>query len=181
MAAAATCASLLLGVSVPAAGQALTQVVRELRIHGNYSTPDEEIIRLAGLSVGQPLGSSSLDDARLRLERSGRFVSVDVRKRYRSLEDESDIAIVIVVQEYPVPEATPSMFRPFQRTFHSAMFIPVLSFTDGYGFTYGARFTFVDLLGRGSRISVPLTWGGTKRGPSPAVRSSSSPPSPTRL
>ncbi len=43
------------------------------------------------------------------------------------------------------------------------MFLPILSFADGYGFTYGARFSTVDLLGAGERLSVPLTWGGTRR------------------
>jgi len=41
--------------------------------------------------------------------------------------------------------------------------MPILGYVDGYGFTYGARFSFVDTLGRGSRISVPLSWGGTRR------------------
>jgi outer membrane protein assembly factor BamA len=43
------------------------------------------------------------------------------------------------------------------------MFLPILSYADGYGFTYGARFTWNDLLGLGERISTPLTWGGTRR------------------
>jgi outer membrane protein assembly factor BamA len=43
------------------------------------------------------------------------------------------------------------------------MFLPILSFADGYGFTYGGRVSTVDLLGAGERLSVPLTWGGTKR------------------
>ena len=43
------------------------------------------------------------------------------------------------------------------------MFLPILSYADGYGFTYGARFSTVDLLGAGERLSVPLTWGGTRR------------------
>jgi outer membrane protein assembly factor BamA len=38
-----------------------------------------------------------------------------------------------------------------------------VSFADGYGFTYGGRTSAVDLLGAGERLSVPLTWGGTRR------------------
>ena len=41
--------------------------------------------------------------------------------------------------------------------------LPILSYADGYGATYGARFSTVDLLGAGERLSVPLTWGGTRR------------------
>lgn len=44
------------------------------------------------------------------------------------------------------------------------MFMPVLHSEDGYGFTYGARISFVDLLGQRSRITVPLTWGGERQG-----------------
>ena len=43
------------------------------------------------------------------------------------------------------------------------MFFPILSYADGYGFTYGGRVSAIDLLGAGERLSVPLTWGGTKR------------------
>jgi len=43
------------------------------------------------------------------------------------------------------------------------MFFPILNYEDGYGFTYGARFSTIDLLGLGERLSTPLTWGGTKR------------------
>ena len=43
------------------------------------------------------------------------------------------------------------------------MFLPIVSFADGYGFTYGGRVSTVDLLGIDERLSVPLTWGGTRR------------------
>ena len=43
------------------------------------------------------------------------------------------------------------------------MWQPVLRRDDGYGFTYGARVAFVDLLGPRTRVGVPLTWGGERR------------------
>ena len=43
------------------------------------------------------------------------------------------------------------------------MFLPILGYDDGYGFTYGGRVSTIDLLGAGERLSVPLTWGGTRR------------------
>jgi outer membrane protein assembly factor BamA len=43
------------------------------------------------------------------------------------------------------------------------MFLPIVSFADGYGFTYGGRMSTVGLLGAGERLSIPLTWGGTRR------------------
>ncbi len=146
-----------------AASQGAQEVVREIRIHGNYATPDAEVIRLAGLTIGQALDASSVPDARARLERSRRFESVDIRKRYRSLDDPTDVALVIVVQEHPTADVGPSALGPIGRTLGSAMFMPILDFTDGYGFTYGARVSFVEGLGQGGRLSVPFTWGGSKR------------------
>ncbi len=43
------------------------------------------------------------------------------------------------------------------------MFLPIVNYADGYGLTYGARMSTLDLLGAGERLSVPLTWGGTRR------------------
>jgi outer membrane protein assembly factor BamA len=43
------------------------------------------------------------------------------------------------------------------------MFLPVLSFEDGYGMTYGVRFARPDVAGKGSRVAFPLTWGGEKK------------------
>ena len=43
------------------------------------------------------------------------------------------------------------------------MFLPILRYDDGYGFTYGVRTSFVDRLGPRSRISVPLSWGGERQ------------------
>jgi outer membrane protein assembly factor BamA len=53
--------------------------------------------------------------------------------------------------------------RPWRRVTSRLMFFPILGFSDGYGFTYGGRVSTVNLLGIGERLSVPLTWGGTRR------------------
>jgi outer membrane protein assembly factor BamA len=155
----------LLAVSAPVWAQAET--LGEVRIHGNYATPDAEVLRIAGLAIGQAISDADIEAVRTRLDASGRFEEVEIRKRSRSLEESGEIALIVIVREHPVPDAalqaTPAPLRPFKRLWASGMFLPVLNYTDGYGFTYGARFTFVDLFGGGSRISVPLTWGGTKR------------------
>jgi outer membrane protein assembly factor BamA len=148
------------------AAQAAPEVLAEVRVHGNYATPDAEVLRLAGLTIGQPIDAGAIEAATRRLKESGRFEEVEIRKRYRSLEPGSDVALVIVVREHPIPEKAmegPAIARPFRRLWASQMVLPILSYTDGYGFTYGARLSFVDLVGRGSRISVPLSWGGTRR------------------
>jgi outer membrane protein assembly factor BamA len=139
----------------------------EVRVHGNHATPDAEVLRLAGLSIGQALTGADVEAALRRLRGSGRFADVEIRKRSRSLSDAGDVALIVLVREHPVPaevlEATPAPLRPFRRLFASGMLLPVLQYTDGYGLTYGGRVAFVDVLGRGSRVSVPATWGGTKR------------------
>ena len=153
--------------AVPAAGRAQApEVLSEVRVHGNYATPDEAVLKIAGLSIGQAVTPDTLDEVARRLESSGRFADVEVRKRYRSLTAGSDVTVVIVVTEYDAaspddedPTKPPSLSRRLGR---SVMFLPVLDYTDGYGFTYGARFTFAGALGRSGRLSVPLTWGGTK-------------------
>ncbi len=43
------------------------------------------------------------------------------------------------------------------------MFLPILDTEDAYGFNYGARFALPNPLGRTSRISFPLTWGGDRQ------------------
>lgn len=139
-----------------------SEILGEIRVHGNYATPDADVVRLAGVTVGQPIGPGIEAEVRERLVRTGRFIGVEVRKRFRDLEG-TDAALIIIVQEYPLPDAAPSPLRPLRRTLGSAMFMPILNYADGYGLTYGARVSFVDGLGKSARLSIPASWGGTKR------------------
>ncbi len=43
------------------------------------------------------------------------------------------------------------------------MFLPILDFEDGYGFSYGVQVARPEPVGTRSRLSFPLTWGGDKR------------------
>jgi outer membrane protein assembly factor BamA len=43
------------------------------------------------------------------------------------------------------------------------MVLPLLSHEDGYGMTYGVRVARPGVLGKQSRLSFPLTWGGDKK------------------
>ena len=52
---------------------------------------------------------------------------------------------------------------PFHRLASRLMFLPILTYDDGYGWTYGGRTSTVNALGLGERLSVPLTWGATRR------------------
>ena len=62
-----------------------------------------------------------------------------------------------------IPGVPDTIARPVGRLRSKLMFLPIVSYADGYGFTYGGRVSTVDLLGIDERLSVPLTWGGTRR------------------
>jgi hypothetical protein len=142
------------------------ETIREVRVHGNASLADDDVIKLAGIAVGDPVPDPALKDIERRLKDSHRFETVEVRKRYRSLDDPTDVAIVLVVHERPRVSAVSAgmspISRPWRRLTSRLMFLPILSYADGYGFSYGGRVSAVDLLGAGERLSVPLTWGGAK-------------------
>ena len=142
------------------------EVVREIRIHGNAAVPDAEVLKLAGIAVGAAVDDTTLETIKRRLQDSGHFSTIDIRKRYRSLTDTTDVALVLVVHEKTAVVATASgeIKRPMMKRITSrVMFLPILSYADGYGFTYGARFSTVNLLGAGERLSVPMSWCGTRR------------------
>ena len=144
----------------------LPEVVREVRVHGNAAVPDAEVLRIAGIAVGATLDAGAIETITRRLKDSGHFETIDVRKRYRSLTDPSDVALVLVVHEKTAVAVTPAgkIERPvLERITNRIMFLPILSYADGYGLTYGARFSTVNLLGARERLSVPLTWGATRR------------------
>ena len=77
------------------------ETIREIRVHGNASLADEEVLKLAGIAVGDPIPADALKAIERRLKDSDRFETVEVRKRYRSLDDPTDVAIVLVVHERP--------------------------------------------------------------------------------
>ncbi len=150
------------------AGPQAAEVIREVRVHGNAWLTDEEVLKLAGVTVGEQLPPAAEKAIEQRLKDSRRFETVEVRKRYRSLDDPTDVAIVLVVHERPgvrsgssggTGKAPPAWRRLTSRL----MFFPIVSYDEGYGLTYGGRVSTVNLLGAGERFSVPLTLGGTKR------------------
>ena len=147
------------------APQPAPEIVGEIRVHGNAFVLDSEVLRLAGVAVGQPLAPDAPEQIRQRLEKSGVFESVEVRKRYRSLDDPSDVALILLVHERQGHKSELISEKPstWARVKGRVMFLPILNYDDGYGFTYGGRFSTIGLFGGGERISVPLTWGGTRR------------------
>ncbi len=143
------------------------ETIVAIQIHGNTITPDDEIRGMTGVAVGAPFDAGTLDAVAGRLKAAKRFQSVQVLKRYASISDTSQVILVVIVDEGPVRiETTGDSEKPTRvvksRRGH-LMFLPVLNFEDGYGFTYGARFAWPEPFGKRSRVAFPLTWGGEKR------------------
>lgn len=141
------------------------EVVAELRVHGNHSIPDAEVLLLAGVEIGDPVGPDTLDRAAARLRASGRFESVEVRKRHTSLARREAVALILLVRERPgaADAGRGAVGRALGALARRAMFLPVLDHAEGHGLTYGARFSLIDPFGPRSRLSAPLTWGGTRQ------------------
>ncbi|MGQ0733610.1 MAG: BamA/TamA family outer membrane protein [Acidobacteriota bacterium] len=155
----------LLVMSVSAAvGQAPAgEILGEVRVHGNHTTPDADVLALAGLTLGAPLTGTTLEAAAQRLRDSGRFAGIEVRKRYRSIDNPLDIVVIVIVDEHAAVSEDDLVPGSWKRIRAAGMWLPILDYTDGYGFSYGARLTFVEAVGPRSRVSVPLTWGGERR------------------
>jgi outer membrane protein assembly factor BamA len=140
-----------------------TEVVTEVRIHGNYSIPDAEIMLLAGVVPGDRIEPDTLGAIEARLLASDRFEDVEVRKRYTSLSRSDEVALILVVRERPAPSTGGRMARLLYAATRRTLFMPVLNYAEGHGFTYGVRFSVVDVLGEGGRLTIPLTLGGTRQ------------------
>jgi outer membrane protein assembly factor BamA len=153
-----------MALAAPARAQSpTTETLGEVRVHGNHTTPDADVLRLADLTVGAPVTDDSLAQARERLRASGRFAAVEVRKRFRSLDNPADVLVIVLVDEHAAVSDIDLTPGPLKRIGSSGMWLPIVDYADGYGFTYGARVSFVDGFGPRSRVSVPLTWGGERK------------------
>jgi outer membrane protein assembly factor BamA len=147
---------------VPIRAQA-PETITEIRVHGNHTTPDADVLKLSGLTAGTDASETVLKEAERKLRATGRFEGVEMRRRYLSIDDPSRILVMIVVDEHPAVSATDLTPGPLKKFRAAQMWMPVLKHEDGYGFTYGARLAFKDTLGDRSRLSVPMTWGGERR------------------
>jgi outer membrane protein assembly factor BamA len=141
--------------------QAPAEHIGEIRVHGNVAVGDDDVLRIAGLAVGGAADAQSLQEAERRLKKSGKFETIEIRKRYRSIDDTSEAAIILFVHEPPEGEGS-ALTRPLRRLASGKMFQPVFHYRDGYGLTYGFRASAVNTLGLGERWSTPLTWGGER-------------------
>jgi len=156
--------TIALAFAVPSAAAAQApDRIAEIRVHGNHTTPDGDILAIAGLTLGDAATPERLAEAESRLLASRRFATIEVRRRYQSITDPSQILVVLLVDELPGISKDNLTPGALARLRHAAMWLPILSFADGYGFTYGARLSVVNKFGSRSRVSTPLTWGGERR------------------
>ena len=137
--------------------------IAEIRVHGNHTTPDADIVAMSGLAVGQPFNGTTSADSEMRLRATDRFDAVAVQPRFLSIADPSQILVMIVVNERAAVTEDNLTPGPIRRIRAAGMWMPILAYADGYGFTYGARIAVIEPLGPKSRLSVPLTWGGERR------------------
>jgi hypothetical protein len=73
-----------------------------------------------------------------------------------------EVAIVLLVHEKPGVTTTGQPPSTMRKVRNHLMFFPIVYYDDGYGWTYGGRTTVVNVAGRGTHFSVPLTWGADK-------------------
>lgn len=160
----------LLPWAVTGAAAQTAEVIADIRVHGNHVTGAEEVIAIAGVAVGAPFTATTLRDVEARLRASQKFDHVEVLKRFASIMDPSQIALVLIVNEGAVrveferaPDGEEVTRIVRRRGFSNLMYMPILNGEDGYGLTYGLTTSLANVAGERSRLSVPLSWGGTKR------------------
>jgi hypothetical protein len=116
-----------------------------------------------------PIDDTTIEAVAARLRAARRFERVEVLKRFASIADPSQIMLVIIVDEGPVKivmTGDPDQpTRVVRKRLPNILIYPLLGRDDGHSITFGARFTLPDprWMGKRSRVTFPLTWGGTRR------------------
>ena len=147
------------------------EVIADIRVHGNHLTEDAEVIRLSGLTKGAPVTADTVSGALKRLNDSGKFDDAEVLKRFASIDDPTQILIMLIVNDGPVkievpvgPNAVGARPRIVSRGLVGRlMYLPIIDGEDGYAVRFGLRVAYVPSAKSKSRLSFPLTWGGERR------------------
>ena len=144
------------------------EVIAQIQVHGNLLTPEEEVLRLAGVQVGTPFEPATIETVTARLRAVNRFAKIEVLKRFASISDPTQVLLVILVDDgrVAVDWSTGEVSAPkgiLGGRGGRFMFVPILGYEDGYGLSYGVQFALPNPAGSRSRLAFPLTWGGEKR------------------
>jgi outer membrane protein assembly factor BamA len=148
--------------------QARTETIADILVHGNHVSSNEDIIKLTGVAAGAPFTATTIAEVTKKLKDAKKFDDVTVMKRLASIEDDSKVLLVIVVNEGPVRIERPDdPTKPIEvvrrRGFRNLMFMPIFDAEDGYGLTAGVRVAYVGMAAKRRRVSFPLAVGGTDR------------------
>lgn len=148
------------------------EVIADIRVHGNHITSDADVIKFSGLTKGAAVTADTIPSATRALKSSGQFDDVQVLKRYASIEDPTQILIMLVVNEGPVKIELPDGPRMpgmpgarivRRRGASNLMYWPILDAEDGYATTFGLRVAWVPSTRSRTRVSFPFTLGGERR------------------
>src|SRR5262249_7474605 len=71
------------------------EVIDEIRVHGNVIVTNDEVVKIAGIAIGDPFGPSTIADITTRLRESKKFQHIEVLKRFGSIADPTKIVVVI--------------------------------------------------------------------------------------
>src|SRR5262249_40220449 len=82
--------------------QTSQETITDIRVQGNVLTPDDEMRKLTGVEIGAPFTADLPDRITERLKATHKFESVQVLKRFASIEDASKVLLVVIVNEGPV-------------------------------------------------------------------------------
>ena len=151
--------------------QSKEEIITAIVVHGNQVVTDEEVLKIAGITVGAPYTSKTIDEVTARLKAARKFESIEVLKRYASVDDFSKITVVINASEGAVRITNmlpgmgvlggPKVVK--SNKWRGVMGMAVFDAEDGYGLTYGVRLAYPKVMGPRSRLSFPFTWGGTRK------------------
>lgn len=147
------------------------EVIADIRVHGNHLTSDADVIKLSGLAKGAPVTVDTVANATKQLKASDKFDDVQVLKRFASIDDPTQILLMLIVNEGPVqielPEGPGAATMPARMAKRSLgknlMYMPILDGEDGYALRFGVRIAYVPNARTHSRLSFPFTWGGERR------------------
>jgi hypothetical protein len=64
---------LLLAAAIGGPQDVTPEVIAEIRVHGNVIVTNDEVVKIAGIAVGEPFGPSTIADVTTRLRESKSF------------------------------------------------------------------------------------------------------------